>query len=166
MASTTSVNPSFRQLLRDPLSFMAFGLGSGLAPKMPGTAGTLVAVPLYWLAAPYLSLAQYGLALVLTFVIGIYVCDHATRKLGVHDHGGIVWDEWVGYWVTMMGAPLHWQWALVGFLLFRFFDMVKPWPIHLADRKIHGGFGIMFDDLLAGIAAATCLQGMIYFHLL
>lgn len=124
---------------------------------MPGTAGTLAAIPLYWLIAP-LPLYWYLLILVVSFAVGIYICGATARKLGVHDHGGIVWDEFVGLWITLIAAPPGWLWILLGFVLFRFFDMVKPWPIKRIDRAVKGGLGIMLDDVFAGVAAAVVLQ--------
>ncbi len=96
------------------------------------------------------------------FVLGVWICDRAARDLGVHDHPAIVWDEVIGYFVTMIAAPPGWLWIAVGFVLFRLFDILKPWPIRQADQQVGGGFGIMFDDLLAAGYAWLCLQGMIY----
>jgi phosphatidylglycerophosphatase A len=142
--------------LRNPLHLLAFGFGSGLAPKAPGTLGTLVAVPLYLLLQG-LPLVVY-LSLVLTgFLAGIWICGRTSRDLGVHDHGGIVWDEIIGYLLTMALAPSGWEWVLLGFLLFRFFDILKPWPIRWFDQRVPGGFGIMFDDLLAGLYAGLVM---------
>ncbi len=157
MANPQINSPSFKQLLANPNHFFAFGFGSGLAPKAPGTFGTLAAVPIYWLIQD-LSWPLYLSWLLVTFVLGVFWCDRSSKVLGVHDHGGIVWDEFVGYWVTMFMAPAGWLWMLVGFVLFRLFDIVKPWPIRWLDEKVHGGFGIMLDDLVAGILAALCLQ--------
>lgn len=145
------------RLLRNPLHLLALGFGSGLSPRAPGTAGTVAAVLPYWLLAQ-LPLPIYLVATVLAFIAGIYICDYTSRALGVHDHPGIVWDEFVGFWVTMIAVPVDWRWILLGFVLFRLFDIVKPWPVKIADRGIKGGFGIMFDDLLAGIYAWGCLQ--------
>lgn len=153
--------PSFRWLLQHPDAFLAFGFGSGLARKLPGTAGTLAAVPLYLLLRE-LPLPLYLLTLVVTFAFGIWICDTASKKLGVHDHGGIVWDEFVGFWLTMMLAPPGVLWLILGFLLFRFFDMLKPWPIGWIDRRVHGGFGIMIDDVVAALPALACLQLTVY----
>ncbi|MEX2367357.1 MAG: phosphatidylglycerophosphatase A [Pseudohongiellaceae bacterium] len=141
----------------DPVHFLAFGLGSGAAPWAPGTFGTLAAVVLY-LPLSRLSLEIYLLMLVLTFGIGIYLCEQTSRDLGEHDHGGIVWDEFVGFWITMLAAPPGWLWILLGFVLFRFFDIVKPFPIGIIDRRLGGGLGIMLDDALAGAYAWLCLQ--------
>jgi len=143
--------------LKNPVNFLAFGLGSGCAPKAPGTFGTAAAV-LFYLPLQYLSIWLYLGFIVVTFVLGVWLCDRASKALGVHDHGGIVWDEFVGYWITMIAAPAGWVWMLVGFLLFRLFDIWKPWPIKVADNVIEGGFGIMIDDVLAGIYALICLQ--------
>lgn len=153
--------PSFRQLCANPLALLAFGLGSGLFPKAPGTAGTLAALPFFYLLAPLPLYTYLGITFA-AFLVGIYLCAHASRWLGVHDHGGIVWDEFVGLWITLIAVPAGWPWVLLGFGLFRFFDMLKPWPISLADKHIHGGFGIMFDDVLAGLAALGCLQAIAY----
>lgn len=93
------------------------------------------------------------------FLIGIYLCDFSSRALGVHDHGGIVWDEFIGFWITMIAVPaINWQWVLTGFVLFRVFDIFKPWPVKLADKRIGGGFGIMIDDVLAGVYALACMH--------
>jgi len=143
--------------LRNPLQLLAFGFGSGLAPKAPGTAGTLAAVPLYLLLG-LLPLPWYLLVLIAAFGVGIHVCGYTARALGVHDHGGIVWDEFVGYWLTMVAAPPGWLWPIVGFVLFRLFDIWKPFPISWLDRHIKGGLGIMLDDALAGSFAWLCLQ--------
>lgn len=144
-----------------PVYCLAFGFGSGLFPKAPGTAGTVMAVPLFLLLQP-LSLPMYGLVLLVSFAIGVYLCGKTAQVLGVHDHPGIVWDEFVGYWITMFAAPAGWQWVIAGFLLFRLFDIAKPWPIKWLDKSVHGGLGIMLDDVLAGIFAAVVLQLIAY----
>lgn len=149
--------PTFSEMLRNPSHMFAFGFGAGLAPKAPGTFGTLAAIPIYLLIQD-LPLPLYGLWLVITFVLGVYWCDRSSRALKVPDHPGIVWDEMVGYWLTMLCAPAGWEWMLIGFILFRLFDIAKPWPISVADKKIHGGFGIMFDDILAALPALAILQ--------
>ncbi len=145
------------RLLRNPLHFLSLGFGSGLAPFAPGTFGTLAAVPLYLLLAQ-LPLAYYLLAVLVAFVIGVYLCGYTSAALGEHDHSGIVWDEFVGFWITMIAVPATWQWILAGFVLFRLFDIVKPWPVKVADAKMKGGFGIMFDDVLAALYALIGLQ--------
>ncbi len=119
--------------------------------------GTLAAIPLYLLLAQ-LSLPVYAALVLLSFVVGVYLCHKTAQDLDVHDHPGIVWDEFVGFWITMLAAPPGWLWLLLGFLLFRLFDVLKPWPISWCDRKVEGGFGIMIDDVLAGLMALLCLQ--------
>lgn len=144
---------------------LAFGFGSGLSPVVPGTMGTLVGLPAIWLLA-LLPLPIALIAIALAAILGVYLCEYSSRQLGVHDHKGIVWDEFVGVWITFLAVPLTWPAVVAGFVIFRFFDMVKPWPICVADRKVHGGFGIMFDDLLAGLAALGTMQTLIYFSIL
>ncbi len=143
--------------LKNPVHLLAFGFGSGLAPFAPGTFGTVVGVGLYWLLAG-LSLPYYLLVLVVVSVAGIWICGRTAEDLKTHDHSGIVWDEIAGYLVTMIAAPVGWQWMLIGFLLFRFFDVLKPWPISWLDRRVEGGLGIMVDDLLAGVFSLVLLQ--------
>jgi len=147
--------------LRHPAHFAAFGFGSGCAPKAPGTAGTVMAVLLY-LPLQYLNLPFYLLVIVLSFGLGVWLCGKASSALGVHDHGGIGWDEFVGFWITMIAAPSGWPWLLLGFALFRLFDIWKPQPIRYLVRHVHGGLGIMLDDVLAGIYALVILQGIYY----
>lgn len=144
--------PDLRQLLRDPAMLVAFGFGSGLSPKAPGTAGTLLALVLFPLIAG-LPLPWYLGLLAATVVIGTLVSDIAARRLGVHDHGGIVIDEIAGLWLALCTFPATWPWMLAGFVLFRLFDIWKPWPIRTLDRRLGGGFGIMADDLVAGVFA-------------
>ena len=141
----------------NPIQFLAFGFGSGLAPKAPGTFGTLAAVPIYWFIADW-SLLEYSALIVVTAVLGIWICGAASRQLNVHDHPGIVWDEFVGYWITMWAVPVDWVWILAGFVVFRVFDIAKPWPINVLDKKVAGGFGIMIDDILAGVMACITLH--------
>jgi phosphatidylglycerophosphatase A len=123
--------------------------------------GTLAAVPLWYLLAQT-PLAVYLLLVLVAFVIGIWLCGRTSREIGVDDHSGIVWDEFVGYWITMIALPVDWSWALAGFVLFRLFDILKPWPIGPVDRQLRGGLGIMLDDVLAGIMAAAVLRGVIW----
>lgn len=142
--------------LRDPAHFIAFGFGSGLAPKAPGTFGTLAAIPIYLLLAQ-LPYAAYLGALLLSVVVGVWACGVSARKLGVHDHNGIVWDEVAGFLLTMAVAAPTLANIVAGFLLFRLFDILKPWPIRWLDRQVHGGVGIMADDLLAAVFAGLWL---------
>jgi phosphatidylglycerophosphatase A len=112
--------------------------------------GTLVAIP-FAFALKSLEPVGFWVVLFALFILGVLLCEQVSRKLGVHDHGGIVWDEMVGYWLSVAFVPLQWQWLLAAFLLFRFFDIFKPWPIRKIDEKIKGGFGIMTDDVVAAI---------------
>ncbi|MBJ7537993.1 phosphatidylglycerophosphatase A family protein [Marinomonas transparens] len=147
---------------RNPIHFLAFGLGSGAVPKAPGTFGTLAAVP-FFLLLQNLSDVQYAIMLVVTSLVGIYLCGKTSKDLGVHDHSGIVWDEFVGYWITMWMAPAGWFYIVLGFVLFRLFDILKPWPISWIDKNVHGGFGIMLDDILAGLMSFVVLQALVRF---
>lgn len=150
---------SLTAIWRNPVHLLAFGFGSGLSPKAPGTAGTVVAMLIY-LALPAMPPLLYALLILFSFVLGIWLCGKTATDLGVHDHGGIVWDEFVGYWITMFMAPSGLFWAVLGFVLFRILDIFKPWPIKWADKQLKGGLGIMLDDVLAGIMAALCLQAI------
>lgn len=155
----TAPPPISPALLRDPGHLLALGFGSGLAPRAPGTFGTLAAIPVYLLCAQ-LPLAAYLLVVIFAFVLGVYLCGRTARALGVHDHPGIVWDEVVGYLLTMALAPPGWLWVVMGFACFRLFDVWKPWPIRVLDNSVHGGLGIMLDDLLAGLVAGLVLLGL------
>lgn len=143
--------------LLNPVHFIALGFGSGLMPKAPGTFGTLAAIPVYLLIKD-LSLAYYLTAVVVVCLLGVYACFYTSTALNVHDHPAIVVDEIAGYLITMIAVPFAWQWVLAGFILFRFFDILKPWPISWIDKHVHGGSGIMLDDILAGVFAFTVLQ--------
>ena len=153
---------SAKKILTNPIHCLAFGFGSGLAPKAPGTFGTIAAIPLYLLLC-HLSLPLYAAVLVLSFVIGVYLCGKTADDLGVHDHPGIVWDEFVGFWITMFAAPAGWAWLLLGFILFRIFDIWKPWPIRVLDKNMESGLGIMIDDVLAGVYALLILQLLAFY---
>lgn len=150
------------QYLLNPVHFLALGFGSGLSPKAPGTFGTLAAVPVYWLLSD-LSLIYYVTAVILVSLIGIPICDYTSKQLRVHDHPGIVFDEFAGFLITMIAVPISWEWILTGFLLFRIFDIVKPWPISWLDKKVQGGLGIMLDDILAGLFALLSIHILLYF---
>ena len=145
-----------KRVLTDPVNFVAFGFGTGLAPFAPGTVGSLLGVALAWLVIDLGWEIQIGIA-ALIFLAGIWICGESARRIGVHDHGGIVWDEICGCYVTLLVAPPEIvAWAL-GFLLFRGFDIVKPWPIRDLDHRLTGGLGIMLDDLVAALYAALLL---------
>ncbi|MEQ8409512.1 MAG: phosphatidylglycerophosphatase A [Gammaproteobacteria bacterium] len=149
--------PANARVWSNPIHLLAFGFGSGLAAKAPGTFGTLAGLLLF---LPLAMLPWYGyvLMLLVTTAAGIWICGRTADDLGIHDHGGIVWDEFVGLWITLFMVPMDWRWILAGFALFRLLDILKPWPIKWADKQVEGGLGIMLDDVLAGIMAALCLQ--------
>ncbi|NNC98775.1 MAG: phosphatidylglycerophosphatase A [Gammaproteobacteria bacterium] len=153
-----SQKPKFR--LSNPIHFLALGFGSGLLKPAPGTWGTLAAVPIYWLIVHVmaLSLEQYLLLTVTLFLVGIYLCGKTARDVGVPDHSSIVWDEIVGFLVTMLAVTPSLINLAAGFALFRMFDIVKPWPIGKIDKSVHGGFGIMIDDVIAGLGACLALH--------
>ncbi len=154
--------PGWRQLIASPLDAYALGFGSGLSPWAPGTAGTLLALPFWWwlslTATPWL----YLLLLVSAILLGIWAAETAIRHLGVEDHPAIVCDEMAAIGLTLLMVPPEPLWMVVGFLLFRLFDITKPWPVRWADRRIKGGFGVMFDDLLAAGYAWLGLQGLLW----
>jgi phosphatidylglycerophosphatase A len=148
-----------REVLRTPLHWLPFGLGAGLLPKAPGTWGSLLAVALYWLApplgpVPHLALAAAG------FGLGVWLCGLSARRLGVHDHPGIVLDEVVAMWATLAAVPRTALWTGLAFLAFRIMDIWKPWPIREADHRIPGGLGIMLDDALAAAFAAAVVSSL------
>jgi len=142
--------------LKDPVVFIALGLGSGLAPKAPGTAGTLLTVPLVYFLQQQSTLI-YALVTLFVLATGSWICGYAAKKLQVHDHSAIVYDEVAGFLITMFLVPAGWPWMFAGFVLFRFFDAVKPWPISWVDKNVHGGFGIMIDDVIAGTVSLAIL---------
>ncbi|MFK7890798.1 MAG: phosphatidylglycerophosphatase A [Granulosicoccus sp.] len=151
------MNPlSWRDLFASPANFFALGFGLGLAPKAPGTFGTLLGVPLFLLMPQ--SILVYVVILVVLFFFGVWCCGQSAKDLGVHDHPGIVWDEVVGYLLAMITLPAEPLWMCAGFVVFRFFDIVKPWPIGWVDKQVHGGMGIMLDDVLAAVYSLIVLQ--------
>ena len=155
-------NLTARQVFTHPVHFLAYGFGAGLSPKAPGTLGTVVAIPLYAL----LILAghwAYLTTLVVALVAGVFICGYTAGQMGIDDPKGVVWDEIVGYLITMLGLPSDWIWVIGGFLLFRLFDIWKPWPIRWVDRYIKGGLGIMLDDVIAAVFACLLLNLGAYF---
>ena len=139
--------------------FLAFGFGTGLAKKGPGTWGTIAGLAVM----PLLYLLPLTWALVFiaaASIFGFWLCGRVADDLGVHDHGGIVWDEMVGIWMTLILLPNSWQWWLLGFVLFRILDILKPWPISVLDKHVGGGLGIMIDDMLAGLIAGALLYAL------
>lgn len=159
--TTSADKMTFHALLKRPACLLALGLGSGLSPKAPGTVGTLAAIPFY-LLMQHLSLGMYLLVVLVSFMVGVWLCQRASDWLQEDDASPIVWDEFVGFWVTMIAAPTGWLWIVLGFVLFRFFDIIKPWPVSVADKKLHGGLGVMLDDVLAGGYAAILIQVIYY----
>ena len=157
--------PSSRDLaLGTPAGFLAFGFGSGLSPQAPGTMGTLAAIPLA-IVFKLLPVFVFWPLLLLLFFLGIYLCDVTSKRLGENDPGGIVWDEMVAYWLTVAFVPLDWAWLAAAFLLFRVFDIFKPWPIRQVEKRFGGGLGIMLDDIVAALYAMALLQvAMLYFQ--
>lgn len=143
--------------LIDPRYLIALGFGSGLAPRAPGTAGTLAAV-LPFLLLTQLPLAWYAGVVVVAFALGVWVCDWVARDMDVKDPGPIVWDEFVGFWIACFMLPPGWYWVVFGVIAFRAFDILKPWPVSLIDRSVARGLGIMLDDVAAGVYALIMIQ--------
>ena len=155
--STSQQDVNFKELIKRPVCFIGLGFGSGLAPVAPGTFGTIAAIPIY-LLMQNLSLVTYLILTLIGFILGVWICERSAEWLGREDPGAVVWDEIVGYLITMIAAPTGWFWILTGFVLFRFFDIFKPWPISYVDKKIGGGLGIMLDDILAGLATVITYE--------
>lgn len=155
----TAVVPPARAVLRDVAGWIATGFGCGLAPRAPGTVGTLVAV-LPWLALRELPLWGYLAAVLAAFALGVWAAQRVIVQLRIEDPGLVVWDEFVGLWITLIAVPDGGWWVLIGVALFRLFDIAKPWPVSWADARLKGGFGAMFDDALAGIFALIALQAL------
>lgn len=145
-----------RIVMKDPVHILAFGFGTGLAPVAPGTFGSLPGILLFWLTVDFGLYVQVGVAVAIALA-GIWICGESARRIGVHDHGGIVWDEIVGMYVTLLAAPLSVTGWVLAFVLFRVMDIVKPWPIRDLDHSMRGGLGIMLDDLAAALYAAILL---------
>ena len=149
MSTDLIPRPSWRFLLSRPAHLIAFGFGAGLVPVAPGTWGTLLAFPLFWLLQPWTDASGFLLAAAILFGLGVWACDATGRALGVADHGGMVWDETVAFLLVLFFTPAVLHWQAVAFLLFRLFDILKPPPIRHYDRTLKNGFGVMFDDLIA-----------------
>jgi len=149
--------PDFPWMIRSPARTLALGFGSGLAPIVPGTFGTLVALPFIFIFAQG-PMWFYIAGMVGVSAIGVWACETACNDMGAHDDRSIVWDEVAGYLITMFLLPLTWQWLLAGFVLFRLVDIIKPWPINLLDKHVDGGFGVMIDDIAAGVLCCIVLH--------
>lgn len=149
------------QQLRHPVMLLALGFGTGLSPRAPGTVGSVLGALLYLPFYTMPSLATWLLVMI-GGGLGVWLCGAATRRLGVHDHSGIVWDEFVGIWLVLACLPATVPAFLLAFVWFRVFDVLKPWPISWLDRRIHGGVGIMLDDILAAGFAIVASQGVLW----
>lgn len=159
-------NPTFSWLIQRPICYLGFGFGTGLAPVAPGTFGTLPALPIAYILI-HLGVSGMGLALLCLplFLLGIYICEHTERTLGIADYGGIVWDEIVAMMFILAFVPFTWTWWLLAFAVFRLLDASKPFPIKWFDQRIHGGFGIMLDDMLAAVMSVAILEAaQRFFH--
>lgn len=147
-----------RRLMKHPLGWIAAGFGAGFSPKAPGTVGSLAALLPWWFLLRDLPWPAYLAVLVATFALGCWAAHWVIRRTGIEDPSVVVWDEYVGMWIALFAAPAGWEWLLAAFVLFRIFDIAKPWPVSWADRKLHGGFGAMLDDAFAGLYALGVLQ--------
>lgn len=146
------INCAPTSLWRDPLDFIAAGFGSGAMPIMPGTFGTLAAIPFYYWLSQFGS-AFYLFVTIVFIVLGIFICDRAGKHFGVADHSAIVWDEFASFLLVMTAIPNKWYFVLSGFILFRILDIWKPGPIRWLEKKLPGGLGVMMDDVLAAMIA-------------
>jgi phosphatidylglycerophosphatase A len=156
------MTPDIRRRINlfNPIHFLALGFGSGLAPKAPGTFGSLAAIPLVWLCASALSLPVYICVAVIACVAGIYICGKTATDMQVHDHGAIVWDEIAGMLCVFIALPITWETLVLGFILFRWLDIQKPLFIGWIDRNFNDGLGIMLDDIVAGLVACGLLHAI------
>ncbi len=152
------LQPDIVFVYRHPAHFIAFSGGLGLSPKAPGTIGTLIAFPIFWVLDHYLHPIHLLLLIDIFFILGISVCSITGRTLGVSDYGGIVWDETVAFLLVLYFTPSGWIWQITAFLLFRIFDIIKPQPIRYYDKHLKNGFGVMFDDLIAAFFTLLCLS--------
>lgn len=147
-----------RRLMKHPLGWIAAGFGAGFAPRAPGTVGSIAALLPWWFFMKDLPLPAYLAVVAAGFALGWWAAHWVIHETKIEDPGLVVWDEYVGVWITLLAAPAGWPWMLAGLVLFRIFDIAKPWPVSWADRKLHGGFGAMLDDALAGLYALGSLQ--------
>ncbi len=166
MGAGHSNDPTFGLMMSSPVHLLSLGFGTGLAPFAPGTFGTLIGLPLFLLIAPLPLVAKIVLYAFL-FIIGCWFCAKTGKALASHDHSAIVWDEIVAMAIVLEFAPSGWIWWAIAFLLFRFFDILKPWPISLADNahgksELAAGFFVMLDDILAALCAVICLVALQY----
>lgn len=162
MENTKARQPNIKDLL-NPGHFLSLGFGSGLIKPAPGTWGTLAALPIWWFFLADLNPATYAVIVFVSFFLGVFLCGYTAKALGTHDHGSIVWDEFVGVWIALALLPKTVLALLLAFALFRLFDIWKPYPIKLLDKHVHGGFGIMIDDVLAGVFAWLSFKCILFF---
>ncbi len=155
------LNHAPKSIWHNPIHFIACGFGAGAMPIMPGTFGTLIAIPIYLLFAPLASPIYIGIVVAM-FLLGIWLCEVTGKDFNVPDHGAMVWDEIVGFLLVMIYVPTTWYTILIGFVLFRLFDIIKPPPIKWLDQKIKGGFGVMLDDVVAAVFAWIILQALLW----
>lgn len=153
-----------KQLCKHPIHLLSLGLGSGLSPKAPGTAGTVAALLIYVVALQFLPPLAFAVVVAAACAVGFYLCGATATALGVHDHPAIVWDEFAGFWLCLIAIPAGWQWLALAFVLFRLFDIWKPWPIALLDMRVKGGVGIMIDDIVAGLFAFFLIQALSFYY--
>ncbi|MBP6595888.1 MAG: phosphatidylglycerophosphatase A [Arenimonas sp.] len=152
-----------RRLMKHPLGWLAAGFGAGFSPKAPGTVGSLAALLPWWFFLRHLPLPAYLAVLAIGFSVGVWASHWAIRQTKIEDPSLVVWDEYIGMWIALLMAPAGWPWMVAAFALFRLFDIWKPWPVSWADEKLHGGFGAMLDDAIAGVYALLVLQTLAFF---
>ena len=157
------ITPTWRFILTRPVYLLAFGLGTGLSPKAPGTVGTLVGYPLYFLLIALFPFNFVLGVLAALYLVGIWICDVAGKAVGVTDHSGIVWDEIVAMALVLCFSPPNIYGYVGAFLAFRLFDILKPWPIYLVDQRMKNGHGVMLDDLLAAVCSIAVIQFIVHF---
>lgn len=157
MTTKQERNKDFKKYvqLTNPIHLLAVGLGAGMSPIMPGTMGSAMAIPL-WLLFNGLQPYLYWVLIVVAFIFGCFLCQKTSDDTHTHDSGHIVWDEFVGMWITLFFIPqISVLWVAIAFVAFRVFDMAKPWPIRWFDKRVPGGFGIMVDDVIAAIFSSV-----------
>ncbi len=152
-----------RTLMKHPLGWLAAGFGAGFSPRAPGTVGSLAALLPWWFLLRELPMPAYLAVLAASFALGVWAAHWVIRRTGIQDPGLVVWDEFVGLWIALAAAPAGWPWVVLAFVAFRVFDIAKPWPVGWADRALHGGFGAMVDDALAGLYALGVVQALAFF---
>ncbi|WP_146906967.1 phosphatidylglycerophosphatase A family protein [Arenimonas daejeonensis] len=152
-----------RKLMKHPLGWIAAGFGAGFSPRAPGTVGSLAALLPWWFLMKDMPLPVYLTVLAVGFGIGVWASHWAIARTGIEDPSLVVWDEYIGMWIALLFLPTGWAWVVAAFVLFRIFDIAKPWPVSWADRKLHGGFGAMLDDAIAGVYALAVVQALAFF---